>query len=176
MSENITASHPDIDGGLGAYNDPYADFPPNLETPAQGTAFLLRLALAGAVAGILGLLVSFPLSWPLAIAVLLVWVLGVLAAGILASFSAKKHRAGIGYPADGEAWVRSFAFTLPAVAAVAGALTVIMAAATAIVVANGGASTNYTHAVLLAIVTVLAVAGLRWAGLNQTRWLVYGVR
>lgn len=173
-----TSAHTDIHSGVdpALYSDPFADFPPNLETDAQGVQYLLRFALIGAILGVLGGLVSMQLAVGLAVGVLLLWILGTVAAGILGALVAKKHRAGVGYPADGPAWVRSYAFTVPAVGAVIGVLTVIAAASTAIIVAAPEGTANYTPAVLLAVVTVLAAALLRWLALAQPHRLVYGSR
>lgn len=173
-----TSAHTDISPGIdpALYSDPYADLPPNLDTDAQGVQYLLRFALIGGVVGVLGGLVSMQLALGLAVGVLLLWILGSVAAGILGGLGAKKHRAGVGYPADAAAWVRSYAFTVPAVGAVIGVVTVIAAVSTAIIVAGPDGKANYTPAVLLAVVTVLAAALLRWLTLSQPHRLIYGGR
>lgn len=149
-------------------------FPPDLVSDSEGFAFLGRLALLGAGAGVLAALVSFSLSWWFALGVFCAWLVGMVLAGCLAAWRAKKHRAGVGYPADGEAWLRSFSFTLPFVAALIGALSVIAAVVTAMVLAPK--APDYTPAILLAILTALVVAGVRVVSRARAVWLVYGSR
>ena len=156
--------------------NPLPELPPNLTHTRSALAFFGRLVMAGLLAGVLAMLVSFPLSWPLAIGVCLSWIVGVPLSGIIASIVAKKHRAGVGYPADPDAWSRSYALTFPLCAGVVGAVGVLAALGVAVGTSGEWATANLTPAILLAIVTALTVAGLRYVARAMPHWLFYGVR
>lgn len=176
MSDHTTApaaEYTDIDAVPGSALD---GFPPNLDTDSEGAAFIMRLAVVGAGLGLLGGLVTLTLGWWVAAAVFVLWVIGTIVAGLAGARTAKKHRAGVGYPSDPAAWLSSFAFTVPAIGAAIGAISIIIAISAAVFTAAEDSSPNYTPAILLAIVTVLAVGGLRWITYAQPRWLIYGER
>lgn len=170
--------------GYGA--EAFAAFPPNMQSESEALGFFGRLALIGAAVGILAGLSAFQISWWLSLAILIMWAIGTVAAGCFASFASKKHRAGIGYPADGEAWVRTFslfftigtAFVGTTTVAISTIVTQFFAKVPAGALASNAARpvANYTPVILLAIVTVLAALGLRWLSTSRTTWLVYGAR
>ncbi|MCT1866884.1 hypothetical protein M3B90_05030 [Dermabacter sp. p3-SID358] len=168
--------------GYGA--EAFAAFPPNLDTEAQGAAFLARLGLFGALAGVLAGLATSQITWWLSLGLFIAWVIGVIAAGCIAGLAAKKHRSGVGYPADGEAWLRTFARAFMIVGIVLGVATVGITIALTFALqpdANAAAAeakplANFTPAILLSIVSILAVAAMRWVASTRTTWLLYGAR
>lgn len=168
----------------GYGDEAFAEFPPNLNTDAAAAAFLARLGLLGALAGVLAGLAASQITWWLSLGLFLTWVIGVIAAGCIAGVASKKHRAGVGYPADGEAWLRTFARTFMIVGIVLGVVTVGIATALAFALrpgANAAAteaatSANFTPAILLGIVSILAIAGMRWIASTRTAWLLYGAK
>lgn len=162
--------------GYGA--DAFAAFPPNLDTDAEGAAFLARLGLLGALAGVLAGLAASQITWWLSLGLFVAWVIGALVAGCIGGIAAKKHRAGVGYPADGEAWLRTFARTFMIVGIVLGVATVGVAVALTLALQpeTEPATRNYTPAILLGIVSILAVAGMRWIATTRPTWLLYGTK
>ncbi|MDU2058523.1 MAG: hypothetical protein E6719_04360, partial [Dermabacter sp.] len=67
--------------GYGA--DAFAAFPPNLDTDAEGAAFLARLGLLGALAGALAGLAASQITWWLSLGLFVAWVIGALVAGCI---------------------------------------------------------------------------------------------
>lgn len=160
-----------------AYGDEaFSEYPPNFETDAEGRGFLARLLLVGALAGILAGLCAFQLGWWVALILLALWTVGSLAAGCVAALAAKKHRAGVGYPSDGAAWLKTFSLLYPVSAAVVGLASVAATAGAAVGLAADNASVQYTPAVLVGIVAVLAVALMRWIASSMPHWLLFGSR
>ncbi len=166
----------------GYGDEAFAAFPPNLDTDAEGAAFLTRLGLLGALAGVLSGLAASQITWWLSLGLFLTWVIGVIVAGCIAGVASKKHRAGVGYPADREAWLRTFARTFMIVGIVLGVASVGIAAALTLALHPDASATaaappvNFTPTILLGIVAILAIAGMRWIASTRATWLLYGAK
>lgn len=134
------------------------------------TGYATRLGLIGLGFGIAAAVVLGPRGVPMIAFALAWWILAFLIAGAIAPLRAKPHRAGPGYPAEPEQWLRTFAVTLTVSVAAVGALGTIMVSAAPVM---QGA---WTAALILAVLTAVAAIAAWLLGTRMPLFLLYGTR
>lgn len=134
------------------------------------TGYATRLGLIGLGFGIAAAVVLGPRGIGMIMFAIAWWILAFAIAGALAPLRAKPHRAGPGYPAEPEQWLRTFATTLTAAVAAVGLIGTI---AVSIAPIMQGA---WTAALILAVITAVAAVGAWLLATRMPIFLLYGTR